>query len=96
MRTHYAGKMTRTHATKLLLAEQPMRLGEIVEVSGWTPKVTFLVLTRLMHRGDVIPVNRNGKRHYALTFWKPAASGMPMTESKQTGHSTGMQSFYRG
>ena len=96
MRTHYAGKMTRTHAAKLLLSERPMPLGEIVEVSGWTSKTTFLVLTRLMQRGDVIPVNRSGKRHYALTFWKPAASGIESTAPTQIGHLTTTPALCRG
>ena len=68
---HYRGKITRTYAAKVLLEEKPMPFGEVVAVSGWTPKVTCLVLSRLMQRGDVIPVNKDGKRHYALAFWKP-------------------------
>lgn len=72
----YAGRMTRTHAARQLLAHGPLTQPEFLEITGWKPKVVSLVTQRLMQTGDVVPVNLSGTRHYALAS-SSITSGLP-------------------
>jgi len=59
--------MTRTYAAKRLLEHGPLNFRELVEITGWPPRVCSTTLKNLKRRGVVSCIN-----HERCTVWRLA------------------------
>lgn len=92
----YSGRMTRTYAARKLLEHGPLTQPELLEITGWKPIEVSLVTQRLMHSGDVMPVNLHGIRHYALASLNTADGSQHSTGQRQSEPSTGTTNCSHG
>lgn len=54
--------MTRPYALRRLLEHGPLTFREIVEITGWTWRIAWLAVERLLQRDEIAPSTRPGCR----------------------------------
>jgi len=58
--------MTRTYAARRLLEHGPLSFAEFLEITGWTKRIAWRALTRLIQFGLVEFVNGDKRRLYRI------------------------------